>query len=108
MVPSCAEGGVLGVLPGVVGCLQATEVIKLLLGQGASMIGRLLTYHAMDMKFQRFLKEYREIRIHCNERSDLGFCPGATHAGAAHPNVFGASKRSTRDCMEMARDVHVT
>ncbi|MGA0436489.1 MAG: molybdopterin-synthase adenylyltransferase MoeB [Limisphaerales bacterium] len=52
MVPSCAEGGVLGVLPGVVGCLQATEVIKLLLGQGASMIGRLLTYHAMDMKFR--------------------------------------------------------
>ena len=39
-------------------------------------------WHAMDMKFQRFLKEYRELRIHCNERSHLGFCPGATHAGA--------------------------
>ena len=36
-------------------------------------------WHAMDMKFQRFLKEYRELRIHCNERSHLGFCPGATH-----------------------------
>ena len=44
-------------------------------------------WHAMDMKFQRFLKEYRELRIHCNERSHLGFCPGATHAGAAHANA---------------------
>ena len=44
-------------------------------------------WHAMDMKFQRFLKEYRELRIHCTERSHLGFCPGATHAGAAHPNA---------------------
>eukprot|EP00942_MAST-04A_sp_MAST-4A-sp1_P007977 g7977.t1 len=44
-------------------------------------------WHAMDMKFQRFLKEYRELRIHCNERSHLGVCPGATHAGAAHANA---------------------
>lgn len=51
LVPSCAEGGVLGVLPGTVGAIQATEAIKLILGQGKSLIGRLLLYDAMDMTF---------------------------------------------------------
>src|SRR5262249_50799670 len=48
-VPSCAEGGVLGVLPGLVGCIQATEGIKLLLGQGSPLVGRLLLYDALEM-----------------------------------------------------------
>ena len=52
MVPSCAEGGVLGVLPGVIGCLQSTEIIKLALDAGEKMIGRLMTYNALDMKFR--------------------------------------------------------
>ncbi len=52
MVPSCAEGGVLGVLPGIVGCIQATEILKLALGKGASLIGRLLLFNALDMKFR--------------------------------------------------------
>jgi adenylyltransferase/sulfurtransferase len=52
MVPSCAEGGVLGVLPGVIGCLQATEIVKLALDVGEKMIGRLMTYNALDMKFR--------------------------------------------------------
>jgi molybdopterin/thiamine biosynthesis adenylyltransferase/rhodanese-related sulfurtransferase len=52
MVPSCAEGGVLGVLPGIVGCIQATEIIKLALGQGSSLVGRLLLFNALDMKFK--------------------------------------------------------
>ncbi len=51
LVPSCAEGGVLGVLPGTVGAIQATEAIKLILGQGESLIGRLLLYDALDMTF---------------------------------------------------------
>ena len=51
-VPSCAEGGVLGVLPGTVGLMQATEVVKLVLGEGKSLIGRVLLYDAMDMKFR--------------------------------------------------------
>ncbi len=50
-VPSCAEGGVFGVLPGTVGTLQATEVIKLILGVGDSLVGRLLLYDALDMAF---------------------------------------------------------
>ncbi|MGL5061016.1 MAG: molybdopterin-synthase adenylyltransferase MoeB [Microcoleus sp.] len=52
MVPSCAEGGVLGVLPGVIGCIQATEAIKIILGQGTTLSGRLLLYNALDMKFR--------------------------------------------------------
>jgi adenylyltransferase/sulfurtransferase len=52
MVPSCAEGGVLGILPGIIGMIQATEAIKLALGQGDSLIGRLLIFDAMRMKFR--------------------------------------------------------
>jgi sulfur-carrier protein adenylyltransferase/sulfurtransferase len=52
MVPSCAEGGVLGILPGIIGCIQATEIIKLALGQGTPLVGRLMLYNALDMKFR--------------------------------------------------------
>jgi adenylyltransferase/sulfurtransferase len=52
MVPSCAEGGVLGVLPGIIGCIQATEIIKLALGKGDLLINRLMLYSALDMKFR--------------------------------------------------------
>ncbi len=63
LVPSCAEAGVLGVLPGIVGVIQATETIKLLLGIGDPLIGRLLTYDALGMRF-------REVKL----RRDPG-CP---------------------------------
>ncbi len=53
-VPSCAEGGVLGVLPGIVGTLQANEVIKLILGVGTPAIGKLTTFDAMDFEFKTF------------------------------------------------------
>lgn len=52
LVPSCAEGGVLGVLPGIVGTIQATEAIKLIVGQGDPLIGRLLLFDALTMKFR--------------------------------------------------------
>src|ERR1700684_1961204 len=52
LVPSCAEGGVLGILPGLVGVIQATEVIKLILGKGDPLIGRLLLVDALGMKFR--------------------------------------------------------
>ena len=52
MVPSCAEGGVLGVLPGIVGCIQATEILKLAIGKGTSLVGRLMLFNALDMKFR--------------------------------------------------------
>jgi molybdopterin/thiamine biosynthesis adenylyltransferase/rhodanese-related sulfurtransferase len=53
-VPSCAEGGVLGILPGTIGTIQATEAIKLILGIGESLIGRLLTYNALEVSFRLF------------------------------------------------------
>ena len=59
MVPSCSEVGVLGVLPGVIGVIQATETIKLMIGQGEPLVGRLLLYDALAMRF-------REIRIRRN------------------------------------------
>jgi sulfur-carrier protein adenylyltransferase/sulfurtransferase len=52
LVPSCAEGGVLGVLPGVIGTIQATEAIKLILGVGEPLVGRLLLYDALTMRFR--------------------------------------------------------
>ena len=58
-VPSCAEGGVLGVLPGMVGVMQATEVVKLILGLGSSLMGRMVLYDALEMSF-------REVRLRRN------------------------------------------
>lgn len=55
LVPSCAEAGVFGVLPGVIGTIQATEVIKLILGIGTSLKGRLLVYDALQMRFQEMV-----------------------------------------------------
>lgn len=52
LVPSCAEGGVLGILPGLIGVVQATEVVKLIMGNGSSLVGRLLLYDALEMKFR--------------------------------------------------------
>lgn len=52
MVPSCAEGGVLGILPGIIGVIQATETVKIILGKGQTLSGRLLLYNALDMKFR--------------------------------------------------------
>jgi sulfur-carrier protein adenylyltransferase/sulfurtransferase len=54
LVPSCAEGGVLGILPGLVGLIQATEVIKLILRKGESLIGRLLLVDALALRFREF------------------------------------------------------
>jgi len=51
-VPNCAEGGVLGVLPGIIGSIQATEAIKLILGQGETLLGRLLLFDALEMRFR--------------------------------------------------------
>ncbi len=54
MVPTCAEGGVLGVLPGIIGVIQAIEAVKLILGNGKLLLGRLLHFDALDMRFKEF------------------------------------------------------
>jgi adenylyltransferase/sulfurtransferase len=71
LVPSCAEGGVLGILPGLVGVMQATETIKLILGKGEPLIGRLLLIDALAMKF-------RELKLRKNPD-----CP----ACGTHPTI---------------------
>jgi adenylyltransferase/sulfurtransferase len=71
LVPSCAEGGVLGVLPGLVGVIQATETIKLILGKGSTLVGRLLLVDALNMRF-------RELKLRKNPE-----CPVC----GAHPTV---------------------
>ena len=54
LAPSCAEAGVLGVLPGIVGSIQAVEAIKVILGFGEPLVGRLLAYDALDQSFRTF------------------------------------------------------
>lgn len=88
LVPSCAEGGVLGVLPGTIGTLQATEALKVLLGIGEPMIGKLLLYNALDMSFDFVkLKKNPKCRV-CGPNADIKelidyeeFCgiPGRDH-----------------------------
>jgi molybdopterin/thiamine biosynthesis adenylyltransferase/rhodanese-related sulfurtransferase len=71
LVPSCAEGGVLGVLPGTIGTLQATEALKVLLGIGDPLIGRLLLYNALDMTFDFVkLKKNPNCRV-CGPNADI-------------------------------------
>ena len=71
LVPSCAEGGVLGILPGIIGLVQATEAVKLILGAGDSLAGRLMLYDALAMKF-------RELKLRKNPE-----CP----ACGDHPTI---------------------
>jgi adenylyltransferase/sulfurtransferase len=88
LVPSCAEGGVLGVLPGTIGTLQATEALKLILGIGEPMIGKLMLYNALDMSFD-FVKLRKNPKCKvCGENPEItepidyeAFCgvPGHDH-----------------------------
>jgi sulfur-carrier protein adenylyltransferase/sulfurtransferase len=70
-IANCAEAGVLGVLPGVLGAIQATEVIKLILGIGAPLIGRLLTYDALELKFREFAFARRPDCAVCGEQPSI-------------------------------------
>ncbi len=62
MVPSCAEGGVLGILPGIIGVIQATETVKIIIGKGNTLSGRLMLYNALDMKFRELKLRPNPIR----------------------------------------------
>ncbi|MCE9602235.1 MAG: molybdopterin-synthase adenylyltransferase MoeB [Gemmatimonadetes bacterium] len=92
-VPNCAEGGVLGVLPGLLGTMQATEALKLLLGIGAPMVGRLLVVDALGMRFQEVQVDRDDECPWCGKRTErelladyAAFCgegPAATSAAAS-------------------------
>jgi adenylyltransferase/sulfurtransferase len=93
LIPSCAEGGVLGLLPGTIGTLQATEAIKLLLGIGTPLIGTLLIYDALDMRFEMVkLKKNPECKV-CSQNPSItqlidyeAFCgvPGHNNDKSSH------------------------
>jgi adenylyltransferase/sulfurtransferase len=97
MVPSCAEGGVLGVLPGTIGTIQASEALKVLLGIGTPLIGKLLLYDALSMSFETVNLPKNRDCVVCGEHPTItelidyeAFCgvPGRGHeegqAGAGY------------------------
>ena len=106
LVPSCAEGGVLGILPGVIGTLQATEAIKVLLGLGETLSGRLLTYNALTMKFREFVLKSDP---HAQPITGLidyhGFC-GVQDADPSAHKAREIGARELRDKLKTT-DVHL-
>ncbi len=102
LVPSCAEGGVLGVLPGIIGTIQATEAIKLLTGIGRTLSGRLLLFDALAMSFRELQLRRDTERAPITELIDyVQFCAGpAVSAGASGEP---AAEIRTVTAMELAR-----
>ena len=113
LVPSCAEGGVLGVLPGIIGVIQATEAIKLILGAGEPLIGRFLIYDALRMKFRELklrrdpecpvcgdhptVKALIDYEQFCGLKPAPGAAGGARHGDSGHHRrAAEAAPRSRR------------
>jgi molybdopterin/thiamine biosynthesis adenylyltransferase/rhodanese-related sulfurtransferase len=90
-IPNCAQAGVLGVLPGVMGSLQATEAIKLIAGIGEPLIGRLMTYDALSMNFSEFK---------FSARSDCAVC-------GLNPSIIAPQDRSSRCDSEQADTISI-
>jgi len=82
MVPSCAEGGVLGILPGLIGMIQATETVKIILGQGTTLSGRLLLFNALEMKFRELKLRPNPVRPVIEKLIDYEQFCGITQAKA--------------------------
>ncbi len=82
LVPSCAEGGVLGILPGIIGVIQATETIKIILGQGTTLNGRLLLFNALEMKFRELKLRPNPVRPVIEKLVDYEQFCGITQAKA--------------------------
>lgn len=83
MVPSCAEGGVLGILPGIIGVIQATETVKIILGQGTTLSGRLVLYNALEMKFRELKLRPNPVRPAIEKLIDYEQFCGIPQAKAA-------------------------
>ncbi|MFP5237605.1 MAG: molybdopterin-synthase adenylyltransferase MoeB [Acidobacteriota bacterium] len=104
LVPSCAEGGVLGILPGLVGVMQATEVIKLILGKGEPLVGRLLLVDALNMRFRELkLRKNPECPV-CGDEPTLRelidyqqFCGIAPKTAEEKKQMNGIPQMSVRE-----------
>lgn len=86
LTPDCAEGGVFGVLPGVIGAIQATEVIKLILGIGRPLIGRLLLYDALELRFEEIALAVNSACRLCGQQQTFANLPRYTPAACAMKN----------------------
>jgi sulfur-carrier protein adenylyltransferase/sulfurtransferase len=117
LVPNCAEAGVLGILPGLVGVIQATEVIKLILGKGDSLIGRLLLVNALAMRF-------RELKLRKNPECPVcglhptvtklvdyqqfcGFAPAAQQQEAVKNGIPQLSVKELKRRIDAGEDVYI-
>ncbi len=95
LVPSCAEGGVLGVLPGVIGLIQATETVKLLLGAGEPLVGRLLLYDALQMRFRELALHKNPQCVICGEHSSQrGLIDYPAFCGVPVPSASDSAARA--------------
>lgn len=101
-VPSCSEAGVMGILPGVIGTIQATEIIKLIIGKGTNLIGKLLRYDALEMEFNKIAFEKDCSCPICGEHASIRelidyeeFC------GKKPPKDLLAYRISTKDLMAL-------
>ncbi|MCS6846425.1 MAG: molybdopterin-synthase adenylyltransferase MoeB [Anaerolineae bacterium] len=104
LVPSCAEGGVLGVLPGVIGVIQATEAIKLITGIGEPLIGRLLLYDALEMRFRELKLRKDPACPICGEHPTVrelidydAFCGVPSRNGAAQEAGHGVPEITVQE-----------
>ena len=112
LVPSCAEAGVLGVLPGIVGTIQATETIKLILGSGSPLIGRLLLIDALSMQF-RTIQLRRDPQCPACGTRELkelidyeAFC-GVSSTGEPHERITDISPRQLAERIRRGDDIQL-
>jgi sulfur-carrier protein adenylyltransferase/sulfurtransferase len=102
LVPSCAEGGVLGVLCGIIGTIQATEAVKIILGQGTTLSGRLLLYNALEMKFRELKLRPNPVRPVIEKLIDYEMFCGIPQAKAAEAEErAGMSEMTVQDLKQL-------
>ncbi|HSO27186.1 MAG TPA: ThiF family adenylyltransferase, partial [Anaerolineales bacterium] len=116
LVPSCAEGGVLGVLPGTIGTIQATEALKLILGIGQPLIGRLMLYDALSMSFETIkLHKNPHCKI-CSANPEVtelidyeAFCgvPGHDHDSGAVGGGWDISARELKAQLDAGKSIRL-
>jgi sulfur-carrier protein adenylyltransferase/sulfurtransferase len=94
-VPSCAEGGVLGILPGIIGLIQATETVKIILGKGRTLSGRLVVYNALDMTFRELKLQPNPVRPTIDKLIDYEVFCGIPQAKAAEEEKQAGMKEIT-------------
>lgn len=107
LVPSCAEGGVLGVLPGIIGVIQAIEAVKLILGKGDSLTGRLVLFDAMKMKFRELkLRKNPECPI-CGENPTIhALIDYQEFCGITHDEEVNVGKEFEITPLELSDKIH--